>query len=422
MKTMQCLRGCLITALFLVLISDGVLGQNLVSLYYDDGEADDGLWMDDLRGHSVLYTAPCDDWTLASIAIYGKRTLDPKSDVFVIEVWDENLTLLSRTTDRPASFFSGEFGWALVDIPDVKVSRNFFVNFYEFAGVYVGIDQGIVSGRSIITARNPNRILEWSLAPQQQNQTNWMIRALGYSPDPQISIDVSSAIASSENPATIELRAGDPDGNLKDAVIYIISNESQEVVWSEVKPLEGFESETQFSWPGKVRQISNSSFSVSPVLATNNVELPENISSYLAYSVPCDLQLEPGTSSISAIAYFGSGGKLNALIDVLGRDHYLSKDVLNVISPDIDYMNYVGKNITLSEGDSSIVFYKMAFGPEGQVLVPHPTIALSKSALFNFGLILDSEDVDSGEYLALAVVDDWALNSKGVLGDQLIVV
>lgn len=420
MKTVRCLRGCLITALFLILISDGVLGQNLVSLYYDDGEADDGLWMDDLRGHSVLYTAPCDDWTLASIAIYGKRTLDPKSDVFVIEVWDENLTLLSRTTDRPASFFSGEFGWALVDIPDVKVSRNFFVNFYEFAGVYVGIDLGNASGRSLITARNPNSILEWSITPQQQNQTNWMIRAFGYSPDPQISINVSSDVASGENPATIELRAEDPDGNLKNAVLYIMSNESQEVVWSEVKPLEGFEAETNFSWSGKVRQISNSSFSVSPVLATNNVEFSENVSSYLAYSVPCDLQLEPGTSSISAIAYFGNDGKLNALIDVLGRGHYFSKDVLTVIAPDIDYMDYMGNNITLSEGDSSIVFYKMAFGPEGQFLKPHPPMALSKSALFNYGLMLDIVEADSGEYLAVVVVDDWAYNSIGALGDRMI--
>lgn len=414
-------RQYLISALLLIFIAEGVLGQNLVSLYYDDGEADDGLWIDDLRGHSVLCTAPCDDWTLSSIAVYGKRTLDPKSDIFVVEVWDENLTLLSKSTDRSASFFGGELEWALVDIPDVEVSRNFLVNFYEFAGVYVGVDQGIGSGRSLITARNPNRVLEWSLTPQQQNQTNWMIRALGYSPDPQNSVNVSSAVAGGENPAIIELKAEDPDGNLKDAVLYIINNESQEMVWSEVKPLEGSEAETQFSWFGKVYQISNSSFSISPVFATNNAEIPENISSYLAYSVPCDLQLEPGTSSISAIAYFGNDGKLNALIDVLGRGHYFSKDVLNVIAPDIDYMDYMRNNITLSEGESSIVVYKMAFGPEGQFLVSHPPIALSKSVLFNYGIMLDIAEADSGEYLAVVMVDDWAYNSIGAIGNRNIV-
>jgi len=274
--------------------------------------------MDNLQGHSVLYTAPCNDWTLASIAIYGKRTLDSKSDIFVIEVWDENLTLISRSIDRSASFFGSNFEWALVDIPDVKVSENFFVNFYEFAGVYVGIDQDVASGRSLITARNPNRILEWNFTSLQQNQTNWMIQALGYSPDPKISINVSSAIASRENPAIIELKAEDRDGNLKNAFLYVVDNESQEVVWSEIKPLNGSEADTQFSWPAKILKISSPSISLVPVYATNNIEFTENVSSYLTYSAPCILQFESINTSIPAIAYFGDDGKFNALIDVYG--------------------------------------------------------------------------------------------------------
>ncbi|MGC9424139.1 hypothetical protein, partial [Vibrio sp.] len=211
---------------------------------------------------------------------------------------------------------------------------------------------------------------------------------------------MSSAVASHDNPAVIELKAIDPDGNLKDAALYVVNNDSQEVVWTEVKPLEGSEIEARFSWSGKIIQISNSSHSVAPVFATNNVDFPENATSYLAYSAPCTLQLEPGSESISAIAYFGDDGKFNALIDILGRAHYFSRDVLNIIAPDKDYMNYIGNNITLSEGESVIVFYKMTLGPSGQVLVSLPPIMLSKSALFNYGLMLEIAEADSGEYLA----------------------
>lgn len=412
-------RRYLISTLLLIFIAGGVLGENLVSLYYDDGEANDGLWIDDLRGHSVLCTAPCDDWTLSSVAIYGKRTLDPHSDIFVVEVWDENLTLLSRTTDRIASFFGGELEWALVDIPEVEVSRNFLVNFYEFAGVYVGVDQDVGMGRSLITARNPNRILEWSVESHQQNQTNWMIWAIGHSPEPQISLNVSSAVAGGSNPAVMELRAMDPDGNLKNAVLYILSNESQDVVWSEVKPLDGSEAETQLSWPGKVIQISNSSISVAPVFATNNVDVPENVSSYMAYSAPCILQLRPDISLIS-IAYFGDDGKFNALIDVSGQVHYFSRDVFKLIAPEMDYMVYMGSNITVSEDEGRIVFYKMTLGADGQALVSLPPIGFSKSALFNFGLKSEISEADAGEYFAIISVEDWAYNSVTALGNQTI--
>jgi len=417
---MPLLKG-LIVALFLFLVAEGALGQNLVSLYYDDGESEDGVWINDIRGHSILFTAPSDNWSLSGVAIFGKRTLDSRSELFVVEVWDENLALLSRTTDRSASYFTGEFGWALVDLPDVQVSRNFFINFYEFAGVYVGIDQSGASGRSLISARNPNRIMEWSVASHQQNQTNWMMRALGYSPEPQIRLNVTKAVASPGEPAVIDLEARDPDGNLKNAALYVISNESKEIVWSEVKPLEGFEADAQFSWPGKVVQISNSSFSVAPVFATNNVDTPENLSSCLAYSAPCILQLEPKSPSISAIAYFGDDGKLNALIDVLGQSHYFSKDLLNAIAPDINYMNYVGKNIALKKDVSMITFLKMASGTDGQILVSYPPIALSKTALFNFGITLEMGEADPGEYLAVMVVEDWAFNSVGAAGNQNVV-
>ena len=347
----------IVFTLLQVLIAQDVLGENIVTLYTDDGEAENAVWMNGSRGHSILYPAPCDNWTLSGVGIYGKMVVDSPSDIFVIEIWDENLTLLSRITDVSASFFGDELDWALVDIPDVTVPRNFLVNLYELGGVYVGVDKGVGSGRTLISARNPNRILEWNISSHQQNQTNWMIRAIGYSPEPQVKLNLSSHVVSSNNPAVINLELMDPDGNLKNAALYILSNESQEVVWSEIKSLKGSEAEVQFFWSGDELQISNSGLSVAPVFFTNVVGVSEDLGSYLAYSAPCILQVESGSSTIYGFAYFGDDGKFNALIDELGRVHYISKDVMSIISADIDYMDYVRNNTTIAEDESRIVIF-----------------------------------------------------------------
>jgi len=100
-------------------------------------------------------------------------------------------------------------------------------------------------------------------------------------------------------------------------------------------------------------------------------------------------------------------------------EHYVSKDLLNIVAPDTDYADYMANNITLSEGESIIVFHKMVFEPDGQILRSHPPIALSKSALFNYGLTLEMPEADSGEYLVVVVVEDWAYNSIGGVGEPI---
>jgi len=72
----------------------------MVSLTYDDGNVDDAVWIDEHRGHSVVFTAPTDNWSLAQVAILGKLVAPSKSEMFVIEVWDQNLSLLGKVTDK----------------------------------------------------------------------------------------------------------------------------------------------------------------------------------------------------------------------------------------------------------------------------------------------------------------------------------
>ena len=93
-------------------------------------------------GHSVLFEAPCGDWTLSSVAVYGKLEPERASEIFVLEIWDEDLNAISKVTDRADAFFGEEFGWAVVDVPDVLVSGLFLVSLYEFGGIYVGCNIG----------------------------------------------------------------------------------------------------------------------------------------------------------------------------------------------------------------------------------------------------------------------------------------
>ncbi|TRZ67906.1 MAG: hypothetical protein D4Q77_02330 [Methanothrix sp.] len=394
------------------------LCDSFVTLAYDDGEAEDGLWIDDMRGHSVLFTAPCDNWTFSGVAVYGKLSPESRSDIFVLEVWDEDLNLVSKVTDRAVSFFGDEFDWALVDIPDVEVSGDFFVSFYEFAGVYVGMDLDSGPGMSLIAARNPNRILEWDVEAHRENQTNWMIRAAGYSPAPDVDLSVLSGNASRDRPAVVDLKIRDPDRNLKSALLYVVNNGSREVVWSDIRGLDGGDAEVRFSWPGTIFQVSDDRSSTAPVLAVDTAGLPENVSSYLARYATCALQLREGDPLITAFAYFGDDGKFNALTDVLGRVHYQSRAVLNMTSHDVDYMDYIANNITLQKDDSMMAFYRVVVpsGTQEPYQMYHQPFLLSRSPLFNYRLELEELDADQGAYLAIVEVEDWAYNVVRVEG------
>ncbi len=410
-------------AVILILISQGALCENFVSLAYDDGGMEDAVKMDGIRGHSVLFTAPYDNWTLSRVAIYGKLTPKPISDPFIIEVWDDDLDQVSKVTDDAVLIFGNEFEWVLVDIPDVNVSRDFFVSFYEFEGIYTGIDRDSGSGRSLITAGDPNRVLEWDIE-LPQNETNWMIRAVGHSPPPKIGLEVLSDSASPDSPAMIEAKIKDPDHNLKSALLYVVNNKSREVVWSDFKALDGGEKEVQFFWSGTMYQVSNGRTSIAPVFVTDN-DVPDlGYGAYLNISALCLLQLEPDAPQIYAFAYFGDDGRFNALVDYLGFAHYISQDVLNIASHDVDYMNYKKGNITLVKDKSRLIFYKMVVPPvQDPYLASHRPVVLSKSVLFNYRLELEEVSADPGDYLVVVEVEDRASNiviEKGEAGVYII--
>jgi len=391
--------------IFLVFACQSALCDNSVTLYLDDGTAENGFRVGDGMGHSVLFEAPSGDWTLSKVSVYGKLEPERASEIFVLEIWDEELNAISKVTDRADSFFGEEFGWSVVDVPDVRVSGLFLISLYEFGGIYVGTDIGPATNRSMISARNPNRILAWNLGRYQQNETEWMIRATGFSPPPEV--------ASQKSPANIEVELRNQDQNLKSATLYLVENDSREVVWSEVREVVGGDATVQISWPGTFYQVTGQDGPVSPVLASEVVDVSEKFRPLLARSSPCVLLLDYGESQVPAYAYFGDDGKLNGLIDQSGQVHYVSREVLNVTAPEVDYMEYLAKNVTAIKDETAIVFYKMA-APLGSGTLSssyHQPIVLSRSPLFNYRISLEEVEAKAGDCVPIVVVEDRAYNA-----------
>jgi hypothetical protein len=406
--------GPLLAVLVLLLAPEGALSDDLVTLRLDDGTAENGFRMGGGLGHSVLFEAPSGDWTLSAVAVYGKLEPNRTSEIFVLEIWDETLNAVTKVTERADSYFGDEFGWALVDVPDVRICGPFLVSIYEFGGVYVGTDLGPATGRSFITARNPNRILAWNLGTYQQNETEWMIRAVGSSPAPElVSLKVLSEAAGKENPATIEVDLKDGDGNLKRVTLFIAENETREVVWSAEEVIEGSEATIRFSWPGTFFRVSGPDGRASPVLTAEVAGVSEELRPLLDRSAPCVLLLNFGESQLAAFAYFGEDGRLNALIDEAGDVHYVSRDVLNATAPQADYMAFLKKNITASRGETAVAFYRMEVPTDSSILSTgyHEPIVLTRSPLFNYRVVLEEVKAKAGDYSPIVMVEDGAYNA-----------
>ncbi len=404
-----------------IILTLNCVSAGMVSLTYDDGSVDDAAWIDEHRGHGVVFTAPVDNWKLSQVAILGKLVEPSQSEIFVVEVWDQNLSLLYKTADKARAYFGDNLTWSIIDLPDVQVSGNFLIAFFEFAGVWQGVDKSPSSGRSVLVSRNPNRILNWSVQNSTQNQTNWMIQAIGHSPEPNLTIEIISDTASEMNPSKIKAIATDPDGNLKGATEYVVDNKTKEIVWAQAEEMTGSNSEAEFSWPGAMFRISANGQDEGAIYAINNQGVVANMSSLLTYSAPCIIALNEKVN-FSAVAYFGEDGQLNALIDSYGLSHYLSQEILNTTMPGTDYEKFAKNNITITKDKSKIGFMNVrvpARQDEQASKIIGP-IVLSGTAYSHYDLKLLRSNAGMGEYIAIVKVEDNASNVLSNIAEKTI--
>jgi len=393
----------------LFVCAQGFAQDDPVMLRHDDGEPNDGLWMNNGRGHAVLFTTPYENWTLSKIAVCGK--LNPQADqgLFVLEIWDKNFNLLYSRADNPRSYFSDLMNWAVMDLPNIELSGDFYVCLFELSNIYVGIDlDEPCSQRSFVVSRNPNRIDRWDL-PYSMNQTDWTIIALRNSTAPEVNL----TLISKDEAVIVEARITNADSDPVRATMRVIDNDSLEVLWTEQRLIEEGEADLTFSWPYKIFQIMNETEVVKPVYVVNTVGIPPDEMPYLAYSANCLLHLEPYRQNIPAVAFFGQDGEFHALVDVSGISHYQSQEIFKVVSPELLYGNYINNNMTISGGKTSLSFFKLNVEEE---MVPYPPLMLTRSPLRHFKLRMDKVDATvPGKYKIEVDVED----SAGKIGKSI---
>ncbi|MDH7596202.1 MAG: hypothetical protein QHG98_00445 [Methanothrix sp.] len=359
-----------------------------VAIQYSDSTPDDGMWLAGDQGHAVLF-APPENWTLSRIAVCGMLNRD---GIFVLEIWDAALNLVYRTTDLSGAYFGSNLSWAEIDVPDLRIDGPFFVVFFEYSTVFVGIDKNTTLNRSFVASRSPSML-------SSPGDYEWMIAAIGHitSLPPRIN-------ASYENLTdgiVIKADISDTEGDLAGVSLYILDQKSGEVVWMDKADLNGSRSEIRFIWPRVVYGVSCGSERVSPVVAVETRGVPENISRYMRYSAPCLLNLTDEGPFSDALAYFGEDMELHAIEGLDGRIHYLSKELFETLRPEGRYSDYVRENITIIEGRSSLRFISM-----GESLAFHRPIYLKRSPIFHYDMKLEREAAGS-QYAAVLIASDF---------------
>jgi len=162
---------------------DSMIAQSTISssqadateseISYDDGNAEHGYTIDlfDI-GHAVLFTPPPKPWTLKKVRVYGVCNVTLSGVVFALEIWDNDSNLLYKLTDYSIAYFNTTSEWTEIDIPDINITSDFYVCFFERGSIYVGADTDNPEMRSYVVIRDPNGMVK-------EEKLNWMIRAVG---------------------------------------------------------------------------------------------------------------------------------------------------------------------------------------------------------------------------------------------------
>ncbi len=357
--------------------------QSPTAIDYTDGSAEDGLWVGGSIGHAVEFTAPSQNWTLSKVAIVGSLNPQSSADIFVLEVWDTEMNLIYSQADNPDAYFSEGLSQAEIDLPDMTVPESFYICLFEFSRIFVGTDLN-TSGRSYLVSRSPNRQVDWTLE-HPQNSTSWMISALGRSKSPPPEVQITSK-TDAEN-VTVTAEFADPDQNLASATMYIIENESGDVLWADHRLLPPEGGSITFNWPRQKLRVTNGTAQSEPVIATNTIDMMPQLAPYLVYSAPCTLKLTPDTPETTALAYFDGEGTFHSLEDITGSTaYYRSIELLDAVSPGTSYGDYVENNLTLIEGLTTISFFKRNVNSG---LIPLLPLLLDRSPIQHYTLKME---------------------------------
>jgi hypothetical protein len=140
---------------------------------------------------AVKFTAS-DGWTLDGVQILGWDGFNgtsesvPSDGAIALEVRDSDLNLLYRFTDSQMPYFNFRNNVtspivASIDLPEIPVSGDFYLCFYDRGSVVVGAEVENATGNSYVFNRvNKELVPALPTGPNQTEPVNWVIRAVGH--------------------------------------------------------------------------------------------------------------------------------------------------------------------------------------------------------------------------------------------------
>lgn len=178
------------------------LVQKQMEIAYDTGVAKDCLSLvKPSTGYVVRFISPSEQLSISKVSIFGLIYGSPgfhiaNSD---LQIWDEDQKVLYSTSfsgdqfplrTRIGANIDSTGAWVDIEIPDVKVSGDFYVNIYTGIPTGQGFRMGAVdmpNTHSDTSIRGENGIdylaPDWPYMPAywygDKNRVNWMIRVSG---------------------------------------------------------------------------------------------------------------------------------------------------------------------------------------------------------------------------------------------------
>jgi hypothetical protein len=152
-----------------------------VELKHDDGEMDSSQAIGSRPGHGYLvhFSPPSTPFAIDKVVIFGKLYGTGYEDLrFTVRVWDKDLEEI-RSMSYPHTEFSHSPSWVEVDIPNIYVSGDFYIQVFtlspEEGGISIGYDSSVENEHSDMTFEGG--IDWWGSLPKET--VNWMIRVKG---------------------------------------------------------------------------------------------------------------------------------------------------------------------------------------------------------------------------------------------------
>jgi hypothetical protein len=138
-------------------------------------------------GEAVKFTAPSSGLKLQKVQVVAWSGFNETTQTFpadrniMLEIRDNDLKLLYKFADAQNNYFlSEEPATGEIEIPEMKLSGDFYVVFYDRGAAPIGKVEAATSGNSFLYSNGA--IIPAEFVDEDTNETigyNWMIEAIG---------------------------------------------------------------------------------------------------------------------------------------------------------------------------------------------------------------------------------------------------